>query len=227
MISASLDPYHFARFYETIDVGHEGLVAVIGLDGIVRAPSLAEARCAWVGPCTDPQLLRASSQQNPNGWYFSEGAWVDAGKRLVSYRKVKGFPLTVAVGLSERDFFVGDWRKERAYQGVANTLTLLILLVVGLSIWGRAKLERAREEIHTQNMRFDTALNNMSQGLCMFDADQRVVVCNERYARMYGLSPENVKPGTTLRQIVEGPDRERNLCRRRSGRTICRSGWRR
>ncbi len=49
----------------------------------------------------------------------------------------------------------------------------------------------------------DAALNNMAQGLCMFDADQRVVVCNDRYAEMYGLTREDVKPGTTLRQILE------------------------
>jgi len=43
----------------------------------------------------------------------------------------------------------------------------------------------------------------MSQGLSMYDKDQRIVVCNERYATLYGLSPEDVKPGTTRRQIVE------------------------
>ena len=33
-------------------------------------------------------------------------------------------------------------------------------------------------ELAPQNMRFDAAVNNMSQGLCMFDADQRLVICN-------------------------------------------------
>jgi diguanylate cyclase (GGDEF)-like protein len=42
----------------------------------------------------------------------------------------------------------------------------------------------------------------MSQGLCVFDAMQRVVLCNERYARMYGLSRDEVAPGTSLRQII-------------------------
>ena len=49
----------------------------------------------------------------------------------------------------------------------------------------------------------DAALNNMAQGLCMFDAEQRIVVSNERYAEMYCLTQEQVKPGTTLRQIIE------------------------
>jgi methyl-accepting chemotaxis protein len=48
-----------------------------------------------------------------------------------------------------------------------------------------------------------TALDNMSQGLCMFDAAQRLVLCNESYLRMYDLSPEVVKPGCTLRQLLQ------------------------
>jgi light-regulated signal transduction histidine kinase (bacteriophytochrome) len=43
----------------------------------------------------------------------------------------------------------------------------------------------------------------MIQGLCMFDADQRLIVCNERYLEMYGFSPDVVKPGIRLREIME------------------------
>jgi methyl-accepting chemotaxis protein len=47
-----------------------------------------------------------------------------------------------------------------------------------------------------------TALNNMTQGVVMFDKAERLVVCNERYLEMYGLSPDVVKPGCTLRDII-------------------------
>jgi signal transduction histidine kinase len=58
-------------------------------------------------------------------------------------------------------------------------------------------------ELRTQYLRFDAALNNMIQGLCMFDADQRLIVCNARYLQMYGFSPDVVKPGITLREVME------------------------
>jgi diguanylate cyclase (GGDEF)-like protein/PAS domain S-box-containing protein len=54
-----------------------------------------------------------------------------------------------------------------------------------------------------QNLRLDTAVNNMSQGLLMFDSAARLVVCNRRYLEMYGLSPAIVRPGCTLRQLVD------------------------
>jgi len=63
--------------------------------------------------------------------------------------------------------------------------------------------ERAIEQLREQYRRFDAALNNMSQGLCMLDASLRVIVCNRRYIEMYGLSPEMVKPGVSMREIME------------------------
>lgn len=63
--------------------------------------------------------------------------------------------------------------------------------------------ERVIEQLSEQYRRFDAALNNMSQGLCMLDASLRVIVCNRRYIEMYGLSSEIVKPGVSMREIME------------------------
>jgi diguanylate cyclase (GGDEF)-like protein len=48
----------------------------------------------------------------------------------------------------------------------------------------------------------ETAINNMSQGLVMFDADERVVICNDFYVEMYGLSRNVVKPGCALIDLL-------------------------
>lgn len=55
-------------------------------------------------------------------------------------------------------------------------------------------------ELNTQNARFDAALNNMSQALCMVDANQRMIVCNTPFLELFGLSAGVVRPGT---QIVD------------------------
>ena len=54
-----------------------------------------------------------------------------------------------------------------------------------------------------QNRRLSTALNNMSQGLNMFDAQGRITLLNKRYLQMYKLSPEIIKPGCTLKRLIE------------------------
>jgi methyl-accepting chemotaxis protein len=53
------------------------------------------------------------------------------------------------------------------------------------------------------NLRMRVAINNMSQGLCMFDGNERLVVCNRRYMEMYKLSPDIVKPGCSLESLLE------------------------
>jgi PAS domain S-box-containing protein len=46
------------------------------------------------------------------------------------------------------------------------------------------------------------ALNNMTQGVVMFDMSERLVTCNRRYIEMYGLSPDIIKPGVTLADLI-------------------------
>jgi diguanylate cyclase (GGDEF)-like protein len=54
-----------------------------------------------------------------------------------------------------------------------------------------------------QQLLLDTVLNNMSQGVLMFDSEARLVFCNKRYIEMYGLSTEVAVPGCTLRDLLE------------------------
>jgi diguanylate cyclase (GGDEF)-like protein len=53
------------------------------------------------------------------------------------------------------------------------------------------------------HFQLDAALNNMVQGLCMFDAERRLVLCNDRFMEMFGLSRESVIPGINLLQLIQ------------------------
>lgn len=66
----------------------------------------------------------------------------------------------------------------------------------------RNKILQARDnELNTQNARFDAALNNMSQALCMVDMHQRLIVCNVRFTELFGLEQDDVPPGTPMGEI--------------------------
>lgn len=63
---------------------------------------------------------------------------------------------------------------------------------------------RARDrELTEQNRRFNAALDNMSQGLSMFDEDHRLLVCNRRYLEIYNLPDQFARPGTRHHDIVQ------------------------
>jgi diguanylate cyclase (GGDEF)-like protein/PAS domain S-box-containing protein len=66
------------------------------------------------------------------------------------------------------------------------------------------ELGKAQEEaLRVRNFQFDTAINNMSQGLCFFDSDHKLIVCNDRFIDMYDIPRGRVGPGTPLTEIVD------------------------
>jgi signal transduction histidine kinase len=62
---------------------------------------------------------------------------------------------------------------------------------------------RISQQLHAKNIQFDSALSNMLMGLCMFDKDQKLIVVNRQYLEIYGFAADVVKPGITLRDIME------------------------
>jgi diguanylate cyclase (GGDEF)-like protein len=63
-------------------------------------------------------------------------------------------------------------------------------------------LKAAQEQEHKQNERFEAALGNMSQGLCMFGADERLIVSNTRFQEIYHLPAGSIAPGLSMIEIL-------------------------
>jgi methyl-accepting chemotaxis protein len=74
--------------------------------------------------------------------------------------------------------------------------TASVLVVAGVLSWQWLRWRQS-------NARFRTAIDNMSQGLCMWSPSGRLILCNERYVQMYDLTPELARPGSTLREMIE------------------------
>jgi signal transduction histidine kinase/CheY-like chemotaxis protein len=97
---------------------------------------------------------------------------------------------------------VGSWTLGKDVV-VFGGLAAMVLAISILFFKQFSDREAAALEVQTRNMRFDTALKNMTHGLSMFDAEKRLVVCNDRYAKMYQLPPELVQVGTPFAEIVK------------------------
>ena len=77
------------------------------------------------------------------------------------------------------------------------------VLLVGLSVVALGIAGVVHRRLRAQNQRLADALDNMSQGLCMFDTHGRIVVVNCRYIEMYKLSAAIVRAGCTLHQLIQ------------------------
>jgi diguanylate cyclase (GGDEF)-like protein len=97
------------------------------------------------------------------------------------------------------------WR----FSAMAGGLILCGIGLITLLFWHNRMLRVAQNDLHglagelgTQNERFNAALTNMSQALCMVDAQQRLIVCNERYRELFSLDLELARPGTSMDTIL-------------------------
>jgi PAS domain-containing protein len=64
----------------------------------------------------------------------------------------------------------------------------LVCVLAGLlvaSLLRRARARQSDDPLRQQNTLLDAALNNMSQGLCMFNAEEEIVVFNRRFLELY------------------------------------------
>jgi diguanylate cyclase (GGDEF)-like protein len=126
--------------------------------------------------------------------------------RLRSLRSVVGFVCVLSGATVSLALPIADMVQTRGTSRVALEVSLALLgvpLAFALRWLCLRLLGRVLTEQKAESLRFHTAINNMSQGLCFFDGQQRLIVCNDRYADLYKLSPEVVRPGMTLAEIVD------------------------
>jgi PAS domain-containing protein len=107
--------------------------------------------------------------------------------------------------LISQAFDEADKDRRRTDRSIALMIDELQQLTRGLekTVQQRTReLHQREHELRAQSERFEAAVNHMSQGLVTFDAQARLVMCNQRYLDMYKLPPEQVKPGATLADIL-------------------------
>ena len=121
---------------------------------------------------------------------------IDGQERLASINALQHFPISIVASMTV-DAALADWRAQTRFLVVVATLSAAIIAAM-LFLFVRKLLQQHR----TEKQRLDTAINNMSQGLLLYDSSERLVVCNQRYISMYGLSPDVVKPGLAFRDLL-------------------------
>ena len=91
----------------------------------------------------------------------------------------------------------------RSLTGLSMSLTAVAGSLFGMCFVASISAWRVRHKLSEQNARLDGALNNMVQGLCMFDAENSLLVWNERYRKMYGIDPNDIWCGCTIRDLLD------------------------
>jgi diguanylate cyclase (GGDEF)-like protein len=221
MVVVGVKVTYFQNIYESIASLHDQVFVLWDRDGtvIVSYPDLVIHAGEKI-PTASP-WHRLVSQGG--GTYRTPGLF-DGKVRLMAARPLNNYPLVVNVGVTETAA-LATWRNQATILGIGALLVMFVsafllkalskqfhrLIVYEASLAeGKAilvekahELESANAQLANSQEQTDAALSNMSQGLVMFDSSNRLVVCNQRYLEMYGLSPEAVTPRRTLQEVVD------------------------
>jgi diguanylate cyclase (GGDEF)-like protein len=181
---------YFVQFYQNIARGPGETVALFRRDGLMfaRHPHID----GIIGTSFAKGPLFVSLADRVGQVTIRQISPADGQERLISGVSLARYPIVIAATTTVAAALAG-WTTEAEF-------LLGLTLVLILTISGAAVV--AVQHFRKQSIQLDTALNNMSQGLCMFDSAHRLIVCNARYAEMFGLPRQLMEPGTTLLEVL-------------------------
>jgi diguanylate cyclase (GGDEF)-like protein len=201
VVGRGIEPANFEKFFESVVLGEGATISMLHRDGtlLARYPHSEDlmGRNFKTGPFAQQRVF---GLDHFAGRFMSP---VDGEDRLISSHALPHFPILM-MATATRAAALTDWREQIVILISVAASSALAIAGVLIAIV-RKLLEQhrlSRERLTLEKLRLDRAVNNMTQGLLLFDAERRLVVCNQRYIEMYGLSPEVVKPGSSFRDII-------------------------
>jgi PAS domain-containing protein len=204
VINAAFDYDRLEQFLPSLDLDNGGFVALIGIDGVIRARTAdRHLLTGEIGRSLADGTVLQLYKQAPSGHNWTAGGVSEQSRRLVTYRLVKGFPLIVLVSQAEPNILAQTETTHKAYYGFGGAIAIVVLVAAAFGIARTRTLTIATETLRVTNARFFAALAHMSQGLCMFDREQRLLVSNDRFADLYGVPSDLLAPGCSLSSILE------------------------
>ncbi|HLG82164.1 MAG TPA: EAL domain-containing protein [Bradyrhizobium sp.] len=196
-----IEPANFEGFLASVTLGPDAAISMYHRDGtlLARYPHAPE----MIGH----NFRRIESDQRrifdlPH-FTVRLTSPIDGQERLVASRGLANFPIVIVATVTKSAALAGWHWQVGVLLAVAGASVLAIATLLFLVVRKLSQQYRASEQQLTlEKQRLDRAVNNMTQGLLMFDASEQLVVRNQRYLDMYALSPEVVKPGAGFRDII-------------------------
>jgi diguanylate cyclase (GGDEF)-like protein len=195
LIVGVLELRYFEQLFATVSVGQSGSIGLVRRDGrlLVRYPQVELS--GTLSLASNP-LFKDVLPNAGRGVVQLKGRFNDQ-ERLVAGQNLVNYPAVVVVGM-DLDAVLADWRNSAIQMtGVA----LLLMVVFGSMVLLCA--QRVGKFLNKQKFRLDMALNNMSHGLCMFDAKGTLVVYNARYLEIFKIPAGLIRPGCTIRELLQ------------------------
>ena len=199
--SRGVEPSHFQSFFASLALNSDTTISMIHRDGTVIARYPHEDRLIGRNVGNSPAFQKAVALGGNASGRFAHT--VEGEERVGSIRSLTNFPILI-VATTRTSAALADWRAQAKLQVFAALLAVFVVIATIFLIVRQLKRqhEAAQRLLSEKSQHLDTAINNMTQGLLLFDASGRLVICNQSYIDMFGLSPTVIRPGCHLRDLI-------------------------
>jgi diguanylate cyclase (GGDEF)-like protein/PAS domain S-box-containing protein len=198
LVLGAVELSYFDKLFASIALGEGSSIALYRSDGILltRFPQ-AES---FIGKTFTSPLNALGGGDSASVRFVGQ---IGGKDRLLAVHRLADFPMFISVGV-DTSAALAIWQKQTdILLGAGCLAALTVAIMILLIVRQQAQAHRfSMQRLALEKQRLDTAVNNMSQGLIMFDSTEQIVVCNDLYVAMYGLSRETVKPGCRLIELL-------------------------
>jgi diguanylate cyclase (GGDEF)-like protein len=193
-VGRGIEPANFEKFFASLALGEDAAISMYHRDGtlLARYPHVD----AMIGQNFKAGPVHQQVLSKSDHGTVRIISPIDGQNRLASARILRNFPISV-VATTTLASALADWREQ-----IRFLIAVAALSVFAISTLLFLVVRRLSQQHQLEKQRLDTAINNMTQGLLMFDSSRRLVVANQRYVEMFGVSTEVVKPGCTLHDLL-------------------------
>jgi len=199
--SRGVEPSHFEDFVASLSLNHGTAISMIHRDGTIIARYPRDGKLVGQNVSGSRAFQRALAMDgNISGRFKSATERED---RVGAAKSLTHFPILI-VATTTTATALGDWRAQTKLQLCAAALAIVVVVVMIFLIVRQLRRQHAAAQykLSEKTQHLDTAINNMTQGLLLFDSSGRLVICNQQYIDMFGVSPDIVKPGCHLRDLI-------------------------
>jgi diguanylate cyclase (GGDEF)-like protein len=200
--SRGVEPSHFENFVASLALDADTTISMIHRDGTVIARYPQDPKVIGGNVANFPAFKRALEfGGNVSGRFVSQ---IMSEDKVGAVRSLHHFPILI-VAATRTETALADWRSQTRLQFTAAALAVIVVIVtISLIVRQMQRHHEAAQRLLSQkSQHLDTAINNMTQGLLLFDAEGRLVICNDRYIEMFALSRDIVKPGCWLHDLIQ------------------------
>ncbi len=194
LVTRAITPASFEKFFASLALGDGASIAMLHRDGTLlgRYPHVqAMIGLNFKNAPVNQRILSKSD----HGTTRITGA-IDGLSRLASARALTGFPIVI-IATTTVSAALANWREQISYLIAAAGLSVLVIAAMLFFV-----VRRLSQQHQMEKQRLDVAVNNIPQGLIVYDKAARITVCNKRYIEMFRLSPEVAKPGHFMQDLI-------------------------